>query len=370
MNGFWKALRHAVCVAALACAGAAATPAIAGQVGDPPAKGGEWARISGGPETGCALGTPFSFYVRQASARKVMVYLQGGGACWNARTCDLNGEPTFDPRVDESDSPGRADGVFDSKNPANPVRDFSTVFIPYCTGDVHLGSRDVTYTVPASKDAAQRAFSIRHRGASNVASALAWMTTRFPDPDVVFVTGTSAGAIPAPMYAAQLARRYASARVVQLGDAAGGYRADMVPDVRARWGAIETIRKELGGSNAQTARFNFESLYLLAARKAPAIRYAQYNNVDDEVQLFYLKLLGVANVPVAPLLEANLADMRRTVPWFRSYTAPGDSHGILGSKDFYRLSVDGIGMRDWVAALIDGADVPDVGQRLLPIPGR
>ncbi len=362
--------RHAVGLAALACIVATATPVMAGQAGEPSAKPHEWTRISGGPGTACALGTPFSFYVRQASARKVMVFLQGGGACWNARTCDLKGEPTFDPRVDETDHPGRADGIFNFSPAANPVRDYSMVFIPYCTGDVHLGARDVTYTVPASKEAAQRSFAMRHRGASNVASALAWMTRHFPDPDVVFVTGTSAGAIPAPMYAAQLARRYARARVVQLGDAAGGYRADTVPDVLARWGAIETIQKELGGSNAETARFNFESLYLLAARKAPEIRYAQYNNVDDEVQLFYLKLLGVADVPVAPLLEANLADMRRTVPWFRSYTAPGDSHGILGSKDFYRLSVDGTGMRDWVAALIDGADVPDVGQRLLPVQGR
>jgi hypothetical protein len=357
--------RHAVCLAALACIVATATPTIAGQAGERSAKPGEWTRISGGPETGCALGTPFSFYVRQASARKVMVFLQGGGACWNARTCDLIGEPTFDPRVDETDHPGRSDGVFNLSHPANPVRDYSMVFIPYCTGDVHLGTRDVTYTVPASKEAAQRSFSIKHRGASNVASALAWTTRHFPDPDIVFVTGTSAGAIPAPMYAAQLARRYGSARVLQLGDGAGGYRADMVPDVLARWGAIETIQRVLGGSKAEAARFNFESLYSLAARKAPGIRYAQYNNAEDEVQLFFLNLLGVADVPLTPLLEANLADMRRTVPWFRAYTSPGSAHTVLATPDFYTLEVDGYGIRDWVTGLLEGAAIPDIGTSLL-----
>jgi hypothetical protein len=365
-----RTLGHAVSLAALACAVVAAMPIVGAQTEDPSAQQNGWTRIQGDPGTGCALGTPFWFYVRQASARKVMVFLQGGGACWNARTCNREGEPTFDPAVDESDHPGRADGVFNLSHPANPVRDYSMVFIPYCTGDVHLGAREVTYTAPATNKTAQRSFTIRHRGASNVASALAWTTRHFPDPHVVFVTGTSAGAIPAPLYAAQLSRHYPIARVLQLGDGAGGYRADTVPGVLVRWGAIETIRNKLGDPAKEDARFDFESLYFLAARKAPAIRYAQYNNVGDEVQLFFLKLLGVADVPLAPLLAANLADMRRMVPWFRSYTAPGGAHGILGSVDFYSLSVEGTGIRDWVAALIDGTDVPDVGQSLLPVSDR
>lgn len=291
-----------------------------------------------------------------------MVYFQGGGACWNTRTCDPQGEPTYERQADESDHPAQYGGIFDLAHPQNPVRDYSMVFVPYCTGDVHLGARDVEY---AAATPGEKPFTVRHRGAGNVASALEWVTRHYPDPAVLFVTGTSAGAIPSPLYATTLARRYPRATVVQLGDGAGGYRADAIPEVLARWGAPATVGKAFTGERADPSVLDFETLYSLAGRRAPAVRYAQYNNAEDEVQLFFLKLLGVAEVPLAPLLEANLADMRRTVPWFRSYTAPGGGHGILGNAGFYTSSVDGTGLRDWVAALLEGRDVPDVGQQLL-----
>lgn len=35
-----------------------------------------------------------------------------------------------------------ANGLVDNGNPLNPVRDWAYLFIPYCTGDVHLGQRN------------------------------------------------------------------------------------------------------------------------------------------------------------------------------------------------------------------------------------
>ena len=40
-------------------------------------------------ETGCALGTDFSFLVRKGASSKVVVEFQGGGdACWDYDTCN------------------------------------------------------------------------------------------------------------------------------------------------------------------------------------------------------------------------------------------------------------------------------------------
>jgi hypothetical protein len=33
-------------------------------------------------------------------------------------------------------------GIFNASNPKNPLKDFSFVFVPYCTGDVHSGTKD------------------------------------------------------------------------------------------------------------------------------------------------------------------------------------------------------------------------------------
>jgi len=94
-----------------------------------------WKRIAPGQGTGCAAGTPYSFFHRAGTAPgKLLIYFQGGGACWNWVSCS----GMFDPSV-EADELYDYEGIFDRENPANPFREFEIVFIPYCTGDVHVG---------------------------------------------------------------------------------------------------------------------------------------------------------------------------------------------------------------------------------------
>jgi hypothetical protein len=40
-------------------------------------------------------------------------------------------------------------------------------------------------------------------------------------------------------------------------------------------------------------------------------------------------------------------------------------HTILLRPEFYTLTVDSVGFRDWLAGLLDGAEVKDVGESLL-----
>ena len=74
----------------------------------------------------------------------------------------------------------------------------------------------------------------------------------------------------------------------------------------------------------------------------------------------------VRDVSLAGLLAANLGDIRQVNPALRSYTSPGAMHTILRRPEFYSLTVDGVAIRDWVAALLDGERAFDVGQSLLP----
>jgi hypothetical protein len=325
----------------------------------------EWTRVEGGPGTGCAGDSTFAFFVREGDPRKIMLFLNGGGACWNGGNCDMKGKPTFYSKMDARQDPAGADGVLQPSNPRNPVGDYSMVFVPYCTGDVHLGTREVTYRDSLPGDVAPRDFVIRHHGARNVERAVAWLTAKWTAPDIVFVTGSSAGAIPSPVYAADLARHYPRARVVQLGDGAGGYRAPAVPGILAGWGATDRIRANPAFGPVDSARLTFETLYQVAARATPRVRFAQYNNADDEIQVVFLNLLGMQGFRLPDLMRENLAEIRRSNEGFRSYTAPGVGHTILGSAEFYTLRVDDISLRDWLAALIGGSPVQDVGVSLL-----
>ena len=324
-----------------------------------------WNQIDGGAGTACALGTPYSFFARPGNPDKLMVYFEGGGACWNGETCDVRGRPSFDPQVDSTDHPSRWRGLFDFTRDDNPVKDYTIVVVTYCTGDTFLNDRARTYTSGPRSREPNRTFEIKHIGALDAQYVLDWTYAHVRHPGRVFVTGSSAGAIPSPLYAVQVAKRYPKANVVQLGDAAGGYRSAEVAPNLFRSGAAERLRRDRAYRGVDSASLNFEMLYIVSAREAPRASFAQYNNVEDSVQAGFLRALGEERVDLAPLLRANLSDIRRAVPRLRSYTAPGAMHTILQRPQFYTMTVDGTPFRDWLAAQLDGKRVDNVGESLL-----
>ena len=118
------------------------------------------------------------------------------------------GSPWFDDRIDAVDDPSFGDGVLDAERPENPFRDYSMVYIPSCTGDVHTGSRVVTYGP----------HRVHQKGFLNARAALARTFREFPSPGTVFVTGCSAGSVGSAFHADAILRRYPRARVTQVGD--------------------------------------------------------------------------------------------------------------------------------------------------------
>lgn len=54
-----------------------------------PLLAGEWQTIEPGGETRCATGTPYKFHVRRGDVERLMIFFNGGGACWSARDCDV-----------------------------------------------------------------------------------------------------------------------------------------------------------------------------------------------------------------------------------------------------------------------------------------
>lgn len=319
-----------------------------------------WNAIAGGGETVCSDGSPYRFFVRPASREKLLIYFQGGGGCWSGETCDTHLEPTYDPTVDENEL-DRYQGIFDFDHPDNPFTDYSMVVAPYCTGDVHLGDNTARYDAPAAPDHASHPLDIHHRGMVNAAAVLAWTYGHF-DPQQVFVTGSSAGAIPSPYYAWQVADRYPRARVAQLGDGAGGYRRSQ-PDPSGRlasWNVLGNLSGYPEFAAMGDDAFNYEQLYIAAARRHPEILFAEYDAAEDAVQKRYLALSGNDTATLKDSLLANHADIRREVDNFRAYVAGGDSHTVLGRPEFYTFQVDGVRIRDWVADLAAFRRVEDV----------
>jgi len=83
------------------------------------------------------------FWIRQGNPKKLMVYLMGGGACFNPLCKQLassnpkgfdNGPPMSGILRPNMNTPDEV---------TNPLGDHTSVLVPYCTGDVFLGNQDV-----------------------------------------------------------------------------------------------------------------------------------------------------------------------------------------------------------------------------------
>ena len=136
--------------------------------------------IPGGDDCQCSDGSPFELWERPADPAKVVLYFQGGGACFSAETCGSGA--TFTPDLDLGVAPDFG-GIFDATNPENPLAGHSIVYVPYCTGDVHLGDRTTEYS---------EAVTIEHNGFPNARKGLDTVLANYPDVEQLVVAGASA----------------------------------------------------------------------------------------------------------------------------------------------------------------------------------
>lgn len=319
---------------------------------------GVWTNIPGPEGTICSNGTPYSFFARPASepSDKLLIHFQGGGACWMHGNCDLTADPTYDPFVDESDDPTSGGGIFDFTNPANPFADYNMVVAPYCTADVHIGNSQTTYE---GEDAE---VTINHNGYNNAAAVLGWIFANIPTASDVFVTGCSAGAIPSPFYVWWVAENYGDARIVQLGDAAGGYRnvTGTLTEVMRSWGTFDILGEPF--SDIAEEDMTFEQFYITMGNLFPEVQFAQYNAAYDQVQTGFVVLAGLGEPNLPQLLADNLADIKAGLEQdnFHSFTAGGSGHCVTVTPELYTIASNGVPLIDWVTALANGEPVDDV----------
>ena len=232
-----------------------------------------------GGDCQCADGSEFSFWVRPADPTKVVLYFQGGGACFSAESCAFTGG-TYKPTTGLQDDPTGGAGILDFADPRNPLADYSFVFVPYCTGDVHIGDATTAYSPE---------LTVQHKGAVNAAAALDYLATTFPDAEQVVVTGESAGGVPTPLYAGEVSDLLPDADIVVLADSSGAYPD--VPGINALigsvWGTVNAIPPwpENAGQTAET--WSLPGLFVQAGRHDPDITFARHDYAFDATQAFF-----------------------------------------------------------------------------------
>jgi hypothetical protein len=293
--------------------------------------------VSPGGETGCGLGDPFEFWVREGRADEWLIFLQGGGACWTYATCGPGQSMEFDAAVTVADHDQRRSGIFDRANPDNPFRRATAVFVPYCTGDFHLGARRVTYQAPPGSD--PRSVTVNHGGYANVTAALDYLKTRPVSPDRITVVGASAGAVASPVVAARLATLFPDASVQQVGDGAAGLRFPGSRRLLEHWGSPAAL--EADGYAIPGTGDGFTALYRMAADAQPRIHFSQVATASDARVAAGLRLVGEDPGSVALRIQASYAELAAAGICFNGYVLPGAQHTIVWSPELFSARVEG-----------------------------
>lgn len=311
----------------------------------------------------------FSFWARRGTSRNLMVYFEGGGACWDSVSCTfpIAGLPPevpqlFVPQVPPGLDPASFGGAFDATERRNPVKDWTVVYIPYCTGDLHAGSATRTYAnVGHPVLPLPSTFEIQHRGFDNFMVVLDWMKKNLGAPRNLLVTGVSAGGYGATINAPWLAKTWPQARMSVLADASQGVTTpafDQGTPGRGSW----NVQLEPGVFGTDPAAVPGNDFARRLAQGLPKARVAQFTTKNDLVQIGFYDLIRTSYPPGGSCPDARIdwyqqmstklqADAAST-PNFRHYVARGVYHTLMGDDQFYKERSAGVAFTRWLDAML------------------
>ncbi len=128
-----------------------------------------------GPQ--CLAGGEYTMATRDAGSENLVIFLQGGGACWS-EFCQAT--PAAAPGIPEV-------GILDQTREDNPVRDWDLAYFPYCDGGLHASDADRDVDLDGDGNVELQ------RGLRNLSAALDVAVNTFPSPKRILLTGESAG---------------------------------------------------------------------------------------------------------------------------------------------------------------------------------
>ena len=314
--------------------------------------------VKTGGATTCALGSEYGFAVRPGDPTKVVIEFEGGGACFNDLTCshpytkDPDNATFKDFATAETYEVGTQVGLRNHDNAANPIKGWTHVVVPYCSGDVHWGDTQTTYHDVTTK----ADIVVQHRGATNTEAVLQYVYSQISSPEHVFVTGCSAGGYGSIWHAASLRAHYTKAKFRQFSDSAAGvFPGDYFNTLVTTWGLTSKFPTNIGAA-ADFTKLSY--LYQGMSKTYPDVTLSQYNVVADTTQALFLSLMRGSNWAAGML--ANVGEIEDTVPQFRDYLSPGSTHCIIEKDELYTKEVAGTKLTDWLGKIVADESVDDV----------
>ncbi|MDT0276403.1 pectin acetylesterase-family hydrolase [Blastococcus goldschmidtiae] len=325
-----------------------------------------WEKVATPDECRCSDGSEFHYWQHEGDPAKVLFVLEGGGACFSAETCG-SADGTSKPSLasDLADEPGyvyrdgtptpATRGLVDVGDPANPLFGYSVVFVPYCTGDLHLGDN--------TQDYGGGVVVVEHKGRVNATTALEGMAASFPDAEQVVVLGFSAGSAGAPLYGGLAHDLLPDADIKVISDGSGAYPGDelITGAIGGLWGIFGNLPQWPESAGEPQSAWSLPGLFVQAGRHVPGIGLATIDTAEDEVQREFTELIGFGDTPLLELITDNHEYIEGNGVELSSWVGPGDQHvSTAGDDVLYGSEVEGTELVDWIGDFLAGEDVDDV----------
>ncbi len=330
-----------------------------------------WIPVEG---TRCRDGSPTGMGVRlQPGAPGLLIFMQGGGACFNRLTCEANRASYSEADFEEAISGDGAGGIMDRSNPDNPVADWHHVFIPYCTGDVFIGSAEGV-DVP---DGPSGQMFVGHQ---NILVYLELLAPYFEDTPRVLLTGSSAGGIGAFVSYYHVARAFDPVPVTLIDDSGPPIPDDdvLAPCLQQLWRDLWDANQAVPADCADCFRADgdgFEAIPTYLADEFPEARFGLISSTGDNVIRIFMgygdrDCRGSITIPERDYRRGilNLRDdiLVPTGQW-SSFIIGGPGRDqrthhvwLVPDEQFYETEIEGTNIASWLAAVLDG-EVVHVG---------
>ena len=321
----------------------------------------------------CLRGDPFRFAVRDTGSDTLVVFLQGGGACWSQFCFVVTGAPPGIPDVQTADA----------NEPLNPLAAWSMIYLPYCDGSFFVGEADVDEDGDDQPDRF-------HRGLANLSGALRTGLARFPAPSRVILIGSSAGGYGTLLATLLVRAAWPEASLRVMSDSGVGLARPDDPAFLATIAAEQNVLRLIPSTcEACLTDGQLTPLVAWTLERDPEVRVAVFSSYYDTI--IGAIFLGLPADTFRDLLLAETGAVHDRFPdRYRRFLANGVTHtstlgdptGIVGSDPaavemklklfdllgildiggLERTAVGDVRMADWLKAFV--TDAPDWVERL------
>ncbi len=284
----------------------------------------------------CLSGAPYQVGTRRGRSNQTLVFLQGGGACWDHLSCYVLGTA-----VTQAGGPPDI-GILDLDQPGNPFADWNVVYAPYCDGSVFIGDRTVDY-------GGRRTF---HHGLRNLSVATDAALRDFPDSERVVVSGSSAGGYGTFAGYGVFRSAFPETPILIFNDSGPGLQnVASSADIQNRTVNWNFNRLIPPSCTECTSTQQYTFLLPWAFERDPWLRVAMYSYQQDGTISFFIDLSGPEYQDL--LLDVTGQVQARYPERLARYFPEGSTHTVLMSPEFHTQTVNGVGLRDWTQAFID-----------------